>query len=299
MSLLAIPQPVDEALGALARRRGLPKEIATLVFSVGRHAIRAFGDGAPNHDEIARINSRLDRCFAMLAADPSLDPDASLGAELKRLAAAVDGAASGAGAPIPPAPSPAAPAPRAPPSPAAPVLAVVHAPVRAEPPRFIARPPVPAVPPPAPGESVRLGRPAAPPAPPVELPPLVVHPFPEAAAAAAERDWYWFALEELNGLGALLAFQRQQQEAEAAARTEERVLATLDTLGWDVTAALRQAWSFAEQRLRDADDVWGPHLVLFALEPEADRVRDWRSGLPDEMQAVIEGTRLEIARGTR
>src|SRR6185503_18186076 len=246
---------VDEALGALARRHGLPKEIATLVFSVGRHAIRAFGEGAANHDEIAKIHSRLDRCFEVLAANPSVDPDASLVADLKRLAAAVDGAASGAsaGGPMPlPAP-PAAPAPRAPVTPAAPVLAVVHAPVRPEPPRFIPRAPAPAVPPPAaPRESARVAPP--PPPPPRELPPLVVHPFPAEAAAEAERDWYWFALEELNGLGGLLAFQRQQGEAEAAARTEKRVRATLDTMGWDLTATLRQAWSFAEQRLRDADD---------------------------------------------
>jgi hypothetical protein len=134
---------------------------------------------------------------------------------------------------------------------------------------------------------------AAVPAPP--KPSIVIKEFAESLAAHAERDWYWFVLDEVNGLGTLLAFQRQEGETAAATRTEERVRATLETLGWDAPAALRQTWAFVEQRLRDADDVWGPHLVLCAFEPAADRVRDWRSQLPGEMQATIERTSFEMA----
>jgi hypothetical protein len=51
VSLLPIPQPVDDALGALARRRNLPKEIASLLFSVGRHVIRVFGGGGASQED--------------------------------------------------------------------------------------------------------------------------------------------------------------------------------------------------------------------------------------------------------
>jgi len=304
---LPIPKTIDDLLGGLARRRGLPKEIEILLFSVGRHVFRAFGEGAVKPDELVKIYSRLERCHLALAADPSIDPDGSLGADLTNLAAALDATVGASAAPVAPAIPSAPPAPaagRVPEAPAAPVLAVVHAPIRPEPPRFVARAPALAMPAPAARAPARVApRPAPPAPPPLDLTPTVVHPFPESAAAEAERDWYWFILEELNGLGGLLAFQRQEGDLAAAARTEQRARATLDTLAWDLAATLRQAWAFAAQRLRDPDDVWGPHLVLFALEPEAGRVRDWRNGLAAEMQAVIEGTPLgtplEMERGTR
>jgi hypothetical protein len=116
--------------------------------------------------------------------------------------------------------------------------------------------------------------------------------FPAKAAEAAERDWYWFVLDELNGLATLLRFQREHKDA-SATRTEGRIRTTLATLRWDEPRALRQTWGFVQVRLpadKDPDAAWAPHLVLFALEPVRKRVRDWFASLPRPAQAVIEST---------
>jgi len=273
MSLLSIPQPIDDALGVLAGRRGLARDLAAPIHSIGRHVIRTFGGGsAPSAAEIDKIYARIEQCFVVLGANPSADPDGILASDLKRLAEAIAGASRGN-----------APAPAPPTSTAGPQLEPVAA-----------VPPQPAVASfqPRPRAAAKSGVIAT-----TERRSIVVSTFTELSAAHAERDWYWFVLEELNGLGTLLKFQREEGEATAATRTEERIRVTLETLGWDSRAALRQTWAFVEQRLRDVDDVWAPHLALFALEPASERVRDWCSKLPDDMQATIERTNFEMVRG--
>jgi hypothetical protein len=272
--LLPIPEAVDNALGALAGRRALTPDLAALIQSIGRHVIRAFSQTTPITTEIDKIYARIEQCYVVLRANPSADADATIAADLKRLAGALVAAERGRA----PKRAPAAPAA------SSPIVAVAVA-VEAQPaalPSFQPRPPAAAKPA---AEPIR------------QTQSIVVGVFAESSAARAERDWYWFVLEELNGLGTLLEFQRQEGAAAAATRTEQRIRVMLETLGWDPPAALRQTWAFVEQRLRDADDIWGPHLVLFALEPVADRVRDWRSKLPVEMQATIGRTNLETVWG--
>ena len=274
MSLLSIPQPVDDALGALASHRGLARELAAPIQSIARHVLRAFSGGsAPSVVEIDKVYARIEQCLIVLAANPSTDTDGTLAGDLKRLAEVIV-AASRTSAP-PPAPSASTAGPQIEPPPLAPAQ-----PARAS---FQARPPA----------AAKAAAAVTPP-----KPSIVVGAFADSLAAHTERDWYWFVLDEVNGLGTLLQFQRQEGEAAAAARTEERVRVTLETLGWDTPAALRQTWAFVEQRMRDADDAWGPHLVLSALEPAADRLRDWRSKLPVDMQTTIERTTFEIGRET-
>ena len=272
MPLLPIPEAVDDALGALAGRRGLARDLAAPIQSIGRHVIRAFSQTTPITTEIDKVYARIEQCYVVLRENPSADPDGTIAADLKRLAGALVTAERGR------APKPAPAAPMA----ASPTVAAGVEAKPAAPPSFQPRPPAAAKP---------VAEPTA------KTQSIVVGAFAESSAARAEQDWYWFVLEELNGLGTLLEFQRQEGDAAAATRTEQRTRVMLETLGWDTAAALRQTWAFVEQRLRDADDVWGPHLVLFALEPVADRVRDWQSKLPVEMQATIGRTNLETVWG--
>jgi hypothetical protein len=385
VATLPIPSSVDDALAALARRPGLPKSIASQIQSLGRYVIRAFGDPASRATEIAKAHLRIERCFAVIAAEPATDVDGTLAVDLRRLAdvltaaggadAAIEAPPPATASPAPPEfpsspfapppprrvaptaldPSALAPPPTTEPPPFAPPPSFIPPPPPPEPPPFIPPPPPepppsfisppppepppfvrpapfvppratepppfippppPYVPPPPPYVPPRMPappppapyaepspRPAVPrpwaPLPPAAPPEIVVHAFDEAAAARADRDWYWFVLEELNGLGNLLLFQRQEGETDAAARSVRRVQATLDTLGWDAAAAARETWAFVAEKLRDTEDAWGPHQVLFALEADTDRVRNWLDGLPAAMRAVIEETQLESARGTR
>ena len=269
---LPIPEAVEDALGALATRPGLAPDLAAPIQSIGRHVLRAFSETPPITTEIDKVYARIERCHVVLRANPSADPDGTIAADLKRLVRAMLAAERG---------KKRAPAPAAPTA-GSPIPAVAVETRQPALPSFQPRPPAAA-------------KPVAVPAP--ATPRIAAGQLAESAAAHAERDWYWFVLEELNGLGTLLEFQRREADAAAAMRTERRIRVTLETLGWDASAALRQTWAFVEQRLRDADDSWGPHLVLLALEPGADRVRDWRSQLPVEMQATIERTNLETVRG--
>lgn len=115
--------------------------------------------------------------------------------------------------------------------------------------------------------------------------------FSDQAAAAAQADWYKFVLEEINGLGTLLRYQLAEQgPGPAADGTKRRIQKFVETIGWDMKAALKQTWAFVDEHLHEFDDAWGPHLVLKALEPEKTRVQDWIAGLEPEARAAIEST---------
>jgi hypothetical protein len=269
-----IPTDVGRALGGLATRRGVSAELEGRLASIARNLFRAYTASEPDREIIAAVLARIGRYVALMGPEPTA-AEAEVARDLRSLAGILETQLTGP--PPPAAPRSAAAVAPATPAPVQPV-------VDRAPPIFIAR------------ERQSSGAPrpnaASPPRSPVVPPPLrprlVAQAFPEALAGRVARDWYWFVLEELNGLGTLLNYQRGNHDADAAARTEQRVQATVDTLAWDAVAACRDAWTFVGERLHDADDVWGPHLVLDALEPERARVRDWASGLPPGMRAVIE-----------
>jgi hypothetical protein len=115
--------------------------------------------------------------------------------------------------------------------------------------------------------------------------------LPADARRRAEQDWVFFLLEELNGIGDLLRFRRDQDgdraEIEAALG---RARAIVDALGWQREPALAHTWTFAQQRLRFPEDAWGPSVVLGRLEPDQGRVAAWRAALSDEARARLAAT---------
>lgn len=115
--------------------------------------------------------------------------------------------------------------------------------------------------------------------------------FPLEAASRAEADWYAFVLEELNGLGTVLRFQiAEQGPGPPVDLTKRRIRTLLETVAWDVPAALRQTWAFVENQLHDFDEAWGPFVVLVAIERERKRVEEWVARLQPEARAIIQST---------
>jgi hypothetical protein len=305
VTVVPVPPAVDQALKTLANRQNVPKELNELLLSVFRTVLRTFTTPTFNPADFAKLQSRLERCFAVLASAPSIDADGGLAADLARLAEAIVAASGGpsaiGSAALMPGPPTAAPT-------VEPPVPPLRPPVRLPP--TIER--QPELSPPSRAEMVEralperhaeIGRPPAasaePPAPAAAALPAAARAFLETTKADVERDWYWFVLVELNGFGTQLAYQRGEGDATGAALTEARVRATLDTLAWDTPAALRQTWAFTAERLRDAEDAWGPHVILAALEPQVDVVRVWRDGLSAKTKAVISEVPFEMRRGGR
>jgi len=275
MTTLPVPPGIDDVLRQLGARRKLSKSVESRVASIIRNTLGAFVEAQPDREGIVGVLERIERCLEKIPQAAG-EGDAAVQGDLFTLRALLEPYLAAPGAAVA-----AAPAPIGPPA------FVAPAPVAAPPAPFVPRP-ARAVPAPVPA------RPAAAVAP-SPHPPPVVRVAPASLAADAAQDWYWFVLDELNGLGTLMAFQRTHGEHDAAVRTERRLKVAIDTLSWDAPAACRDAWRFVEKRLRDADDVWGPHLVLQTLDPDRARVRDWVGRLQSEMRAVIEAVPTTIA----
>lgn len=270
---LHVPPSVDQVLKQLGSRRKISKSVESSVVSIIRNTFGAFDEVQPDHDGIIGVLQRIERCLQKVQAPAAGEGAGAVQGDLVTLRDLLEAQLA------------------APVVPAAPTPSAVAPPVVAPAPPPIAPPPSPFIPRPA---GAAPARPAAAVAPPPQPPP-VVRVSPKSLAADAAQDWYWFVLDEINGLGTLLAFQRGQGEHDAATRTERRVQLAIDTLSWDVPATCREAWKFVEKRLHDADDVWGSHLVLSTLDPDRARVQDWVAGLQSEMRAVIEAVPTTIA----
>jgi hypothetical protein len=109
--------------------------------------------------------------------------------------------------------------------------------------------------------------------------------FPAATRRHAERDWVFFLLEELNGIGDILRFRREEGQArpdEALARARAIVTA----LGWQPEAAVAHTWAFVQARLQFPEDAWGPDLILARLDP-SNRWRSWRDNLGDDARVLL------------
>jgi hypothetical protein len=134
------------------------------------------------------------------------------------------------------------------------------------------------------------------------VPPIRSQPaegrLPAEARRRAERDWVFFLLEELSGLGDLLRFRRDQDgEGADIAAALGRARAIVDALGWQREAALAHTWAFVRERLRFPGDAWGPSLVLDRLELDRGRVEGWRAGLSDGARALLAATPAPLAAG--
>ena len=115
---------------------------------------------------------------------------------------------------------------------------------------------------------------------------LVATAFPAKVADAAVKDWYRFALEELNGLGTMWRYDREQG-GHGAAGISARTRAMLETLAWDPETAVTQAWAFVADDLHEPDDAWGPYLLLVHLKTADLRMRAWIHALPRETRALL------------
>jgi hypothetical protein len=120
---------------------------------------------------------------------------------------------------------------------------------------------------------------------------LVERRFPRARQRSAERDWIFFLLEELNGLGDVLRFRQEESGPDASIdEVVARVRAILEALGWQPGPALTHTWAFVKARLHFPEDGWGPNLVLERFEPDGERLAAWRAGLPSDARAILAST---------
>jgi hypothetical protein len=117
-------------------------------------------------------------------------------------------------------------------------------------------------------------------------PGLLDSTLPAKVAEAAVKDWYRFVLDELNGLGTLWRYDRENG-GQGAAGIVARIRATLDTLAWAPAVAAAQAWAFVEEDLHDPEDAWGPHLLLAHLKTDAERRQNWFVSLAPETRALV------------
>lgn len=115
---------------------------------------------------------------------------------------------------------------------------------------------------------------------------LVAGAFPDKAARAAVKDWYRFVLEELNGLGTMWRYDREQG-GQGAAGIGARTRAMLETLAWDPQTAAAQAWAFVTEDVHEPEDAWGPYLLLVHLQSADLRLRAWIHTLPRSTRAML------------
>ncbi len=119
-----------------------------------------------------------------------------------------------------------------------------------------------------------------------EPPGLVAKAFPAKAAEAAVKDWYRFVLEELNGLGTMWRYDRQEG-GRGADNISARTRAMLETLAWDPQTAVTQAWAFVANDVHQPEDAWGPYLLLVHLKTADLRLRAWVHTLPRPTRALL------------
>jgi hypothetical protein len=120
---------------------------------------------------------------------------------------------------------------------------------------------------------------------------LVERRFPRARQRSAERDWIFFLLEELNGLGDVLRFRREEGGPDALVDdVMARVRVIIEALGWQPGPAVTHTWAFVKARLHFPEDVWGPNLVLERFELGGGRLAVWRAGLRSDARAILAST---------
>jgi hypothetical protein len=113
--------------------------------------------------------------------------------------------------------------------------------------------------------------------------------FPAGKRRAAERDWVFFLLEELNGLADVLRFRQETDPQAPVDETLARAGAIVAALGWQAGTAVTHTWAFVQTRLQFPEDAWGPHLALARFDP-GPRLRAWRASLPVQTRAILDGT---------
>jgi len=119
--------------------------------------------------------------------------------------------------------------------------------------------------------------------------------FPHADREQFDRQWVEFHVDEINCLGDRIRFFQAQNAPDAQdgiQRARARIAEILQVLRWNRELALRLTWETARRRPDFPEDVFGPAVILSALD-DAERVHAWLDTLDEHQRAILVQTGVD------